>query len=419
MSTTLSFLSGRQITNSNGVPQNGAKLFHYRAGTTTDLTVWTNQGASVAHAQPVVCDSGGIVPLIYIDDTFDWKVLITTSGGATLYTYDNLPKAVTATSAATFASPQFQWSTKTSANSPVTLTSSDAGNAYIANTTSGNITFNLPSAATVGNGKGFVFKKGAAANTLTLTPSGSETINGSSSATRSLNNVVFSIYSDGANWHQTFELSIAGTNPTIQRFTSGSGTYTPATGVQWIRVRMVGGGGGGGARTTNNGGNGGTSTFGGWTAVGGTGGTAGGATGAAGGTGGTTGTGTLLARYDGGRGHDSLNLTPQSGGGGGNSAFFGGGGAWGTGSAADGLPAVANSGGGGGSPHSSGVGVGAAGGGGESVEFMVTSPAAVSYAVGAAGAGGAAGGNAGGNGAAGIIIVEEYYPFRTGGGSLA
>ena len=55
-------------------------------------------------------------------------------------------------------------------------------------------------------------------------------------------------------------------NPTIQTFTSGSGTYTTPAGVSWIRVIMVGGGGGGGgsggSASGGNGGTGGNTTFG-------------------------------------------------------------------------------------------------------------------------------------------------------------
>ena len=111
MPTILSFLSGRQITNDSGVPQTGAKVFHYRAGTTTALPVWQNAGASVAHAQPVVCDAGGFVPLIYVDDTFDWKIVVTTAVGVTLpqYNFDNLPKAESDASALGFAPPIFPW----------------------------------------------------------------------------------------------------------------------------------------------------------------------------------------------------------------------------------------------------------------------------------------------------------------------
>lgn len=99
MSTILSFLSGRQITNSSGVPQPGARIYHYRAGTLTALTVWSNAGATSAHTTPYVeCDSGGFVPLIYFDDTYDVKVVVKTSADVTLQTYDNLPKAGVAAS---------------------------------------------------------------------------------------------------------------------------------------------------------------------------------------------------------------------------------------------------------------------------------------------------------------------------------
>lgn len=48
-------------------------------------------------------------------------------------------------------------------------------------------------------------------------------------------------------------------SPTIQRFTSGSGTYTTPANVKYIRVKMIGGGGGGaGIGTSNTGGTGGT-----------------------------------------------------------------------------------------------------------------------------------------------------------------
>jgi hypothetical protein len=61
---------------------------------------------------------------------------------------------------------------------------------------------------------------------------------------------------DGSGW-LAFSPSTP-TAPTVQTFTSGSGTYTTPAGVAYIRVRMVGGGGGGGCgNTTANGGGGG------------------------------------------------------------------------------------------------------------------------------------------------------------------
>jgi hypothetical protein len=199
------------------------------------------------------------------------------------------------------------------------------------------------------------------------------------------------------------------TQPTIQRFTTGtSQTYTPSANVLWIRVRMCGGGGGGGAVTTNSGTTGGTSSFGGsggtaWTAVGGGGGAAAGTGNTAGGSGGTNGTGTLVTRISG-----------QAGGGfsqmGGSTPFSGGGCVAGNGGA--GTNAIANTGSGGGGGYNGTASFGAAGGAAEYVEFYMSAAqigSSQAYTVGAAGAGGAAGGDAGGNGAAGIIIVEEFY----------
>jgi hypothetical protein len=399
--TILSFLSGRQITNDSGVPQAGAKLLHYRENTTTALPVWQDDAASVAHAQPVVCDAGGFVPLIYVDDTFDWKVVITTSADVTLKTYDNLPKAETDETAAGFSPPLFEWTQITSAASPVALTVNDVGNAYECDTTGGSIEFDLPDAASVGSGKGFVFKKTAAANTLTLDPSGSQTIDDATSVAITVKGETVGIYSNGAEWYKVFDVTLP--IPTVQTLTSGTAaTYTPPANVRFIRVRMVGGGGGGGAQITNNGANGTTTSFGSWTAILGQGGGLGAAgAGGTGGTGGANGTGTQIARFAGQNGTRGAGVAGGTGGLGGVSPF-GGAGIGGDGAA--GAAAKANTGSGGGGAEEA-----AGGGAGEYVEFFVTAPTATTYTVGAAGAGGAAGTFAGGNGAAGIIIVEEFY----------
>jgi hypothetical protein len=210
--------------------------------------------------------------------------------------------------------------------------------------------------------------------------------------------------------------------PTVQRFTSGSGTYTPTAGTVRIRVRMVGGGGGGGctdgAAGGTNGTAGATTTFGSWTALAGGGalrGIAGaGGTGGSGGTGGANGTGTLIVRLGGGAGgsgtENSGTSSTSSSFGGANS--FGGAGAQGGTGSPNGGAGTANTGagGGGGSSLSFAVTAGGGGGAGEYVEFYVTAPAAISYAVGGAGAGGTGGSvSQGGNGAAGIIVIEEFY----------
>ena len=68
------------------------------------------------------------------------------------------------------------------------------------------------------------------------------------------------IQSDGSNWMVVSSQM----QPTVQRFTSGSGTYTTPNGVK-KKVMMAGGGGGGGGSGTasaGSGGAGGNTTFG-------------------------------------------------------------------------------------------------------------------------------------------------------------
>tara|TARA_R110000868_G_scaffold411608_1_gene705867 strand:+ start:19898 stop:20758 length:861 start_codon:yes stop_codon:yes gene_type:complete len=218
------------------------------------------------------------------------------------------------------------------------------------------------------------------------------------------------------------------TLPTIQKFTSGSGTYTTPAGVKYIAIQMVGGGGGGGGSSSafngGTGGTGGSTTFGSslLTCTGGAGGT--GLNPSVGGAGGTA---TI------GAGATGLNISGQSGnggmgtgplivynvsGGGGNTPFSGAGTAVTMAAGTSiGKTAVTNTGSGGGGASYSGGGVGnsftgAGGGAAGYIQAIINTPAATySYTVGTAGTAGIAGtaGSAGGAGAAGIIIVYEYY----------
>lgn len=212
------------------------------------------------------------------------------------------------------------------------------------------------------------------------------------------------------------------TAPTIQKFTSGSGTYTTPANVLYLKIKMIGAGGGGGGSATNAGNNGGTGGTGGNTtfgttllvANGGTGGT--GTTQSNPGTGGTaslgTAVGTALTGANGfpaNEGQGIINSYLNVGGQGASSPFCGGGQGGIDGTAAGGN-GIANTGTGGGGAGGQMAGKG--GGAGGYVEAIITSPSATySYAVGAAGTAGSAGtsGAAGGTGGSGYIIVEEHY----------
>lgn len=200
------------------------------------------------------------------------------------------------------------------------------------------------------------------------------------------------------------------TLPTIQTFTTSSGTYTTPSNCLWIEVRLIGGGGGGGgsgasgaAGTAGNNTTFGTSLL---TASGGGGG--GGNSAAAGSGGAASGGDWNLPGEDGGNSLSSGGVAAAGYGGG--SAFAGGRGASPTGSSAGGAGKTNSGGGGAGGANVSGTANGGSGGGaGGSVYKLITSPSATyAYSVGGTAAGGT-GTNAGGLGAAGFIQVIEHY----------
>lgn len=206
-----------------------------------------------------------------------------------------------------------------------------------------------------------------------------------------------------------------GRSPTIQSFTSGSGTYTTPAGVLWIEVEMIGGGGGaaGSGSGSGSGSAGGNTTFGSafLTCNGGSGGTA--ASGTGGGTGGTA-TGGDINQQGGPGGNASTGTSSIAVfGGAGAASMFAGGGSSGFG-ANPGNAATANSGagGGGGGANSTISGGGCGGGAGGYLRKIIDAPSSTyAYAVGSGGGGGTAGtsGQAGGAGGSGRIVVREYY----------
>lgn len=249
------------------------------------------------------------------------------------------------------------------------------------------------------------------ATTLNITPSGGAALgaknifasNAALSGGELRINVPVAIMYDGTQFQVVGPISKV---PTIQSFTSGSGTYTTPAGATRIFVRMLGAGGGGAGSGSapGNGGNGGNTTFSTLTAAGGT-----GATTTAGGAGGAGTNGDL--NITGGTGGTVANSNNTQGGVGG-SGPLGGFGAGGAQVGGAGLAAITNTGSGGGGGGQAATASGGGGGGaGAYVEKTITAPAATySYGVGAAGSAGAAGSTAaGGAGGSGLIIVQEFY----------
>lgn len=213
------------------------------------------------------------------------------------------------------------------------------------------------------------------------------------------------------------------TIPTVQKFLSGSGTYTTPAHVSYIRVRMVGGGAGGsGSGTSNNGGiggAGGNSTFG--TSLLTAGGASAGPNSYTYGYGGTATINSpavqIAAVVGGTGGPGSQHGTPDanaffSGGSGATTIFGGGGGGTLGGSPGAGASNSGAGGGGAGASNVTNSTTGAGGSAGGYVEAIISSPSAnYSYSVGTGGSAGTAGtsGFAGAAGGSGYIEVTEYY----------
>ena len=85
----------------------------------------------------------------------------------------------------------------TSTDSPYTVNKNDS--VILANTTGGSITINLLAAEQMKE-KRLIVKKTAAANTVTIDPNGSETIDGAATLAWTTQYVSRDIVSDGSNW---------------------------------------------------------------------------------------------------------------------------------------------------------------------------------------------------------------------------
>ena len=82
---------GQQYFDNNGVPLAGGLIYTYQAGTSTPLATYTDNGGTIANANPIVLDSAGRVPYeIWMFTGYSYKFVIQTSAGASIQTLDNL-----------------------------------------------------------------------------------------------------------------------------------------------------------------------------------------------------------------------------------------------------------------------------------------------------------------------------------------
>jgi hypothetical protein len=96
----LAYIPVRQVrVNGSGRPYAGALAYFYAAGTTTARPTYTNSSLSVPHPNPVVANSAGVFPAVYLDPQYTYRCITQTSGGAAIDDEDNIPGTVALTAA--------------------------------------------------------------------------------------------------------------------------------------------------------------------------------------------------------------------------------------------------------------------------------------------------------------------------------
>ena len=82
---------GQQYFDNNGVPLAGGLIYTYQAGTSTPLATYTDNGGTVANANPIVLDSAGRVPYeIWMFTGYSYKFVIQSATATSIQTLDNL-----------------------------------------------------------------------------------------------------------------------------------------------------------------------------------------------------------------------------------------------------------------------------------------------------------------------------------------
>lgn len=87
MAYTLNFMPGEART-SLGPGISGAKALFYQEGTTTPVTVYTDDALTTPAASPLVADSNGLFAQVYHDGTVGIKAVVTDASDVTLWTID-------------------------------------------------------------------------------------------------------------------------------------------------------------------------------------------------------------------------------------------------------------------------------------------------------------------------------------------
>jgi hypothetical protein len=87
--TTLFYPFGSNF-DGDGVPRAGGTISFFQTGTSTPQNTFTDSTLATPNANPVVADSNGLFPPIYLSASFDYKAILKDSSGVTIATRDPL-----------------------------------------------------------------------------------------------------------------------------------------------------------------------------------------------------------------------------------------------------------------------------------------------------------------------------------------
>ena len=215
------FDPGFRVTNSSGDVVSGAKIKFFNAGTENTRTVYSDSSLSTSLGSTVTCLSNGAPAtsgenetLIYTGTTA-YKVIITTSADVTIHEFDNIKGAIDTSGFSNDEAIPIR-SVQNKADD-YTVLEADQGDLINGNSTGGDITFTLPSAVTVGNNWQVTLKHVGTANTVTVSATGGQTIDGASDFDLESQYEAITVVSDGANYHIAESGRLLEDNPPLPR----------------------------------------------------------------------------------------------------------------------------------------------------------------------------------------------------------
>lgn len=230
----------------NGNPLAGGKLYTYQSGTTTPQATYTDSGGGTPNANPVVLDANGEAA-VWVDPELSYKFVLKDSNDVTQWTVDGVIGLLTSDAVSTASLQDLAVTTAKLANDSVTAdklkddasvdanravttnhirdenvtraklavgavgnlsttsktgayTATDSDDVILCSASGGAFTITLPTAVGISGRVYHIKKTDSSTNAVTIAGNGSETIDGATTQTLTIQYESMSVVSDGSNW---------------------------------------------------------------------------------------------------------------------------------------------------------------------------------------------------------------------------